>query len=481
MDYKTTKEEGANKTYQSKINVIANPDLETTKQAEIKFTQEGKEVTGTIEGEVTNIKYCTTTDNECDPQTEIENENKTIKPEIETNEKEQIVCVKINNEETICSNPMAITLPLLNKEIIAQSTGQTISSFTGPACGTCDITDQNGIYETKDNDGTSYYYRGTVSDNWVKFGTNDDGDKDIWWRIIRVNGDGTIRLIYSGMFGKDEKPSNTMHETGEQTLVATSQSYSLNGEYKDNTYVGFYTGSTVGNTFDNTHSNQTPSNVANQLKNWYDGANWNADKYAQYIDENAGFCNDRTIHPIHDTWWTSEGDSNRGTGTIVTAYGPFSRFLTNTNSWNTIEQKPTLICGKDPTGTGNEVSDKDYQRDLYTPKSASKGNGKLEVPVGLITADEVVFAGGFGGKDNTDYYLYNNKYFWTMSPKCTSTSGNATVFDVSPGGLLSDAVYWSTPGVRPVINLKANTTFTLRDATAANKGTIENPYVVSIS
>ena len=47
------------------------------------------------------------------------------------------------------------------------------------------------ICSASDNYGTSYYFRGTVENNWVKFA-------DSYWRIIRINGDGSIRMIYAG-------------------------------------------------------------------------------------------------------------------------------------------------------------------------------------------------------------------------------------------------------------------------------------------
>ena len=57
--------------------------------------------------------------------------------------------------------------------------------FTKSACDseTCE-THEKGIFETTDADGPTYYYRGSVENNYVLFA-------DRYWRIIRINGDGT--------------------------------------------------------------------------------------------------------------------------------------------------------------------------------------------------------------------------------------------------------------------------------------------------
>ena len=88
--------------------------------------------------------------------------------------------------------------------------------------------------------------------------------------------------------------------------------------------------------------------------------------------------------------------------------------------------------------------------------------------------DEVVMAGGKWGTANSSYYLYNGNYYWTMSPYRTSNSPSANVFLVNLNGHLGSWYASNTiPGVRPVINLKADTLFA-----AGGNGTLNNPYVV---
>ncbi|MDD6244564.1 MAG: hypothetical protein PUB03_02750, partial [bacterium] len=104
-------------------------------------------------------------------------------------------------------------------------------------------------------------------------------------------------------------------------------------------------------------------------------------------------------------------------------------------------------------------------------------SAKLDYPVSLITADEVAMAGGVYNTANSNYYLYNGQYFWTLSPSYFSSYYSlAYVWYVLPSGGLLDWIYVSSSfGARPVINLKADTLITKGDGTALN------PYVVSIS
>ena len=108
---------------------------------------------------------------------------------------------------------------------------------------------------------------------------------------------------------------------------------------------------------------------------------------------------------------------------------------------------------------------------MFTVSGSSKGNHKLTYPIGLITADEVVLAGGFGGSSNSSYYLHTGQYYWIMSPSSADSDGWANVFHVYSTGGLGYFFVHATYGVRPVINLKA-------DVTITGEGTSTDPYVV---
>ena len=170
------------------------------------------------------------------------------------------------------------------------------------------------------------------------------------------------------------------------------------------------------------------------MDNWYDN---NLKNYPDQISIEAGFCGDRTSY------------SGNGIGTAATDYTVYNRLIMN--------KLPILKCSNN--------------NDLYTISLSSKGNKVLTNPIGLITADEVSMAGGVYGQTNQSYYLYNNQYYWTMSP--FFFDGFAVVFGVFSNGSLIDAnVSNSTPSVRPVINIANNVTIKSGD------GTSDNPYIV---
>ncbi|MDE5539383.1 MAG: hypothetical protein K2J20_02730 [Bacilli bacterium] len=346
----------------------------------------------------------------------------------------------------------------------------------------CD-TSTNGIYSIADDDGKSYYYRGAVENNYLKFGKNAEG-KDMWWRIIRINGDGTIRLIYDGT----EHHANGTSTT--DSIAVANQTYSKDDLNRAATYVGFMTG--VASNLDTNkekYANINKSNAMEQLEQWYQT---NLISYASYIDTNAGFCGDRSIvsetyidpadtvcdrncdinnDGICDYKCDTDGDGICDTNCVdytpeqeqerellFVSYGPLSR----TRS----AYSPSLSC---------------RANDLYTISGASKGNKALTYPIGLITADEVLLAGSVNfdesegaNAENRQYYLYNKQHYWTMSPASYGWYGahRASVFSVVSDGSFAIDIVAAKNGLRPVINLKA-------DVQITGSGTANDPYIVS--
>ena len=313
---------------------------------------------------------------------------------------------------------------LANKTIDTSRSGAITGVLTADTTGT--------VYSVADDYGTSYVYAGAPTDNWVRFA-------GFYWRIIRINGDGSIRMIYNG---------TSTATTGTSTQIQTS---AYNSSYNDNAYVGYMYGSAGQSSYAPTHANNNNSTIKGILDTWYE--NNLRDDYAQYISTEAGFCNDRRIATSSETFWTS--DTKRGYGTNTTAYAPFSRFLTTGGGWDST-QTPTLECSQESS-------------DLFTVSGSSKGNHELTYPIGLITADEVVLAGGFGGTVNQSYYLYTGQYYWTMSPGIYYF--RASVFLVYSNGPLTNLEVNNSYGVRPVINLSP-------DVQISGAGTTSDPYTV---
>ena len=283
-------------------------------------------------------------------------------------------------------------------------------------------TTDEGIYKAEDDWGESYYFRGAVTNNYVKFA-------GFYWRIIRINGDGSIRLIYDG---------TSLHNNGESSNDKQIISNVFNNSYQQNEYVGYIY------TLDQVHGLDTESQVKKALDSWYK-TNIMNENYENKISTEVGFCGDREP----STNQTAINGSG-GIGSAVTYYGSYIRLITN--------KIPTLKC------TNKE--------DLYTSKESKKGNNILTYPIGLITADEVSMAGGVFDIDNTNYYLYSNSY-WTMTPRYFN-GALAYVFLISSTGNLNGVgVAGHSHGVRPVINLSNDVEI------KSGNGTISAPYEIS--
>ena len=259
-----------------------------------------------------------------------------------------------------------------------------------------------------------------MDNNWVSFA-------GFYWRIIRINGDGSIRLIYSG------DSSSGPVETGESTQIGTS---AFNEQYNDNAYVGYMYGTPGSDTYEETHANINDSIIKTVLDTWYQE---NLLSYSQYISTEAGFCGDRTY---------VKGNAY---GTDVTNYGAYNRLISS-------NKIPSFEC----TNTA----------DLYTVSGSSKGNQELTYPIGLITADEVAFVGGLYGQTNQEFYLYTNRGYWTITPYALNSNNIVMVLAVDSNGVFQPVSINNMWDIRPVINLDKNVTISSGD------GTIDNPYVV---
>ncbi len=572
IEYNTTKEEGAEKTYKSRINVIATSG-EVKESPEIKFNYSNGKVKGTIIGNANSITYCETKDNRCEPSESgnieetgvtltsgVKAATKTVGTalgNLEVNTSSRgMMCSKIDNGKTICSNPYqydstpvfgitseqadkgggvctydgnavmnfmggSVTEESCQKVYKVTMQGQIIYSddlepmidmefgqyYKGPGvwnesektctyngqqvldmqqqpikseekCGKVynmegsyvsfyvidyftmmgaeevtlmgageykEATGKTGIYETEDEEGTSYYYRGAVDNNYVDFA-------GFYWRIIRINGNGSIRLIYSGKKTeidgtgqKDEILKNGYNDSSnryteiELSTGSKTGPYSGSGLYNDNAYVGFMYGDVGATTYAETHKNEHDSNAKKELDNWYTE---NLKEVEGKLDTQAGFCNDRSLGEGYSS-------TSSGYGTEYANYGAYDRI------WN--KRQPTLKC-------------KNKTNDYFTWKNhATTGNQALDKPIGLITADEVMYAGGTGDTNYT-YYLYNGTYYWTMSPGYFGGS-TARVFSVSLGGDLYDSNVLDLSALRPVINVDPS------KVKISGTGTIKDMYV----
>ena len=289
-------------------------------------------------------------------------------------------------------------------------------------------TSNNGstIYRATGQDNkTTYYFAGQVTNNYVKFANK-------YWRIVRINEDNSVRLIYAGTSASDTA-----------AFINTSQAY--NSSSDNSAYVGYmYTASQQ-------YGTGTNSSIKTVVDNWYVS---NLSSYSGYISKTAIYCNDRTVG---SGTWSATGSTFH--------YAAYTRLSTN--------KTPTFTCSN--------------ANDRFTA-STSTGNGKLTYPIGLITADEISYAGGLYGTNNSNYYIAQNassgaSWWWTMSPYYWSSSVSyANVFLVggsANSGFLNYHYVDRRIGVRPVISLKSCVLASGGDGTASNPYTVELPSACS--
>ena len=310
------------------------------------------------------------------------------------------------------------------KTILANNTvNETTPDFSTVA------TANEGLYKAEDDLGTSYYFRGAVNNNWVKFGK--ENNKDMYWRIIRINGDGSIRMIYSGTTKPDSSTATVMAGTGTQINATT---YQFNSSYDNPSYVGYM------HTASQQHGNSTSSTVKTTLENWYKTTTLETDSATKaLVSQEQIFCNDRSV--------TSGSFSTSSTF----FYAAYTRLVTN--------KSPILTC---PTDS-----------DKFTSKKSSIGNKALDYPVGLITADEVAMAGGGRSTNNTTYYLYTNQSYWAGSPFAFNSDYTyAYEFLVHSSGNVGNYIVYDDYGVRPVVSLSSK-------AKLSGSGTYNDVYTVS--
>ncbi len=308
-----------------------------------------------------------------------------------------------------------------------------------------------GLYSMEDDYGTSYFYRGAVTNNYVKFGkwANDSSNgskagKNMFWRIIRVNGDGSVRIIYDGTIA---------YANGEASLDRCSHVFQVyNSNYDDAKYVGWMYGGTLGEPSTSkaqAQTNETNSTLKSLVDVWYKTNIVDAGYSGSVAD--SIFCNDRSTPGQEATGLYS--DTGLGYGTNLTGYGVLARFK-NGNSNN---YTPIFKCPQ--------------KNDAFTVNDEEKGNGALTYPVGLITADEIVASGGKYGTTNSTYYLYNPAaHSWSLSPRAFIQT-NSLMTLLRSGRLENSLDLFGSGDVSPVINLTAEYFKTLKGT-----GSMSDPF-----
>ena len=413
---------------------------------------------------------------------------------------------------TVPSNLKGLARIIANQAYLDNSKSEFVNSCDGvDFSNNSSNTNGNGVYEiasTKDDTYPIYYYRGAVTNNNVLFA-------NFCWKIVRTTDTGGVKLIYNG------NPTNgtCTNTTGDATQIQAS---AFNTSFNSPAYVGYMNGTIY------TYSSKTSSEL-NVSYIYGNDATWNGTNYklTTTMTGTGTWENDyNTLNNNHYTCFTT-GDTCTSvyyiyyTNTTSAYYMELSNgkkveeeieeMLTNiTNS--TAKTKIDTWYSNNMTSYTNKIEDTIYCNDrsieslngwdknggditrylifsgynritTYTPTltctrnidkftvSNTIGNGKLTYPVGLLTVDEVMYAGG--RRNNDTFYLYTNNELWTMTPSYFYRDCAIEINMGSLGYIGHNNVYSSHGGLRPVISLAST------NVVSEGDGTANNPYVIN--
>ena len=323
---------------------------------------------------------------------------------------------------------------------------------------------------TEDDYGTSYYFRGAVTNNFVEYA-------NMCWRIVRVTGDGSIKLVlynYNGLTSTNNTPSSSTpcNVTGNDYAFARYEGDTyksvFNLSYTDNAYVGFMYGTAGASSYAAAQANTKASTILTNLNKWYTNV---LSKQSSFSDSQLAdtiWCNDKSV--VTDTTF------NPGNYTLGTNYG----YAKNVNYYSATKRLrstsgsaggtgPSLICPND--NNGGKLS-------KFTVNDTTYGNGALSsyAKVGLLTADEIAFAGGAYDKTNSSYYIKgntNSSWWWALSP-LDFNGFHANVWGVGCyNGDLGAVGVLVSYGVRPSLSLQSGVKI------SSGNGSATNPYKIA--
>jgi len=353
-------------------------------------------------------------------------------------------------------------------------------------------TTERLLVEAEDDYGNSYVFRGAVKDNYVNFA-------GFTWRIVRINGDGTIRLILEGTLNKVCGEKNT---DGTCKALAGSDS-AYNSTDTNNRYVGYMYGYNITNSisgdnekclfwenndiidkisqyntntscvaaggkwtassYDATHLNFYSSTIKSVVDGFYEKYIENNSKnihYEKYLADTL-FCNDKSLAEGEEYW-------DRGFDQQITKYASLMKAYYSIYPDLISTAKPNLKCAVGDTRNysrftaGNAAGDGRFDMKTNIGDNISINND-LTYPIALLNADELVIAGAWRNSLNTSYYLYDAKnenlisdsnYWWLLAPAMYN-NGAEMFRDTTTGGLRFSYVS-NVGGVRPVINLRSD-------------------------
>ena len=458
MDSAVTTEQGLNKNWSGKIVVESNASFPTfaetilaNNEVKIPITDPGKEVNAhvldDVESRSTSVSstyqayYITYGTGWEANGTKFNLTGTAVTSDTYANSYSSLVGKYLPNSSlyTAGSNTAGTMKTTTNLSSVYYVVSATQESFTYKEITSNKNTTEALLASTVDDYGTSYYFRGAVKNNYVEFANK-------CWRIVRITGDGSVKLIlHNDNTAGAANPCSSANNSTNAAFArysGTTYTSAFNTDYNDNTYIGFMYGQAGASDYATTHANTNKSTILTNLESWYTN---NLASYESKLADTI-WCNDK-----------STVSGGPGYGTNSTDFAAYNRL--------TSAKQPTLICPND--NNGGKLS-------KFTVSDTTNGNGNLTYKIGLLTADEISFAGSIAYTYNRSTYLQENtgtNWWWSLSPN-GFVGSNAYVWGVDSGSLGGRNVR-SNDGLRPVISLISSTTI------SGGTGTSEDPYVVN--
>ena len=463
FDESMTKEQGASKKYQGKVIVGASADVESPRnlretilannKVQIPLTTSGKEVSAHVLNDVesatssvssTYQAYYFTYGTGWEANgTKFNLTGAAVTSDTYANSYSSLVgkYLPMSSYSFYISDFSASTAGTMktstNLNCVYYVVSATSSSFTYKIISSNKNTTEALLADTEDDYGTSYYFRGAVKNNYVEFANK-------CWRIVRIVGDGSVKLVlHNDNTAGTANPCSSANNSANAAFARyhrTTYTSAFNTNLNGNAYIGFMFGTTGASDYANTHANTNNSTILKNLETWYKN---NLESYESKLADTI-WCNDKS---------TVSGGS--GYGTNATNYAAYNRLEST--------KQPTLKCPND--NNGGKLS-------KFTVSDTINGNGNLTYKIGLLTADEIAFAGFIAQTYNRSTYLQENtgtSWWWSLSPALVG-GGYDFVYSVDSGNFIGHGVD-NNGGVRPSISLKPSTNVT-------GDGTSENPYKV---
>ena len=463
-----TSEQVESKNYQVKISVIGTVKTEPKDDLYIAALIDGEE----------SLTFPTTKDYTATVNCTREGKKVDASESIKWNGSKWALTTTITDGNTRCNvefeSQPTWEKPKTGTLLAAIKNGNTVKTPTTTPGSVVSTSSEALLASTADDYGTSYYFRGKVTNNFVEYA-------NMCWRIVRVTGDGSIKLVlynYNGLTSTNKTPSSSTpcNVTGNDLAFARYEgdtyTSAFNTNLGDNAFFGLMYGAAGANSYAAAHANSNPSTILTNLNKWYTNV---LSKQTGFSDNQLAdtiWCNDKSV--VTDAAFNPNSytlGTNYGYAKNINYYSAIKR-LAQASSYTPGGTGPILICPND--NNGGKLS-------KFTVSDTSNGNGALSsyAKVGLLTIDEIAFAGGAAYTPNTTYYIKGNTnstttFWWALSPDAFDGSHAYFWIILGYNGRFDGVDIGNVEGgVRPSLSLVSSTKVT-------GEGTATNPYKVAV-